>query len=308
MTSSPANYKLSIVIPMYNEELGAAECVRRVAGVLDQMGCEHELIFVNDGSRDRTLEILIAEQAKIPGLRIIDFSRNFGHQAAITAGLDHVTGDAAIVIDGDLQDPPEFFPTLVAKWQEGYDIVHARRRKRHGISAFADFRAKVFYRLMSSISEIEIPVDVGDFRLISAAVVNDLKAMREKDRYLRGLATWVGYKQAIVEYDREERFAGVPQYTLGKLIGLCLAGITGFSRAPLRLGIYLGCLTLFFGILLLIATIALPGVMPGWSPVVVAILLIGSFQLLCIGLLGEYLYLVLQHVRNRPLYIVRKEY
>ncbi|MBZ0190010.1 MAG: glycosyltransferase family 2 protein [Candidatus Obscuribacterales bacterium] len=308
MTSTAADYTLSIVIPMYNEEQGALECVKQVKAILDKMQCKQEIIFVNDGSHDRTLEILVEQKEKDASIRVIDLSRNFGHQAAITAGLDHATGDAVVVIDGDLQDPPELFPTMVAKWQEGYEIVHARRKKRLGISAFADLRAKVFYRLMKNISTIDIPVDVGDFRLISARVAADLKAMREQHRYVRGLATWVGYKQTIVEYERHKRYAGVPQYTLGKLINLCLAGITSFSKTPLRLGIYLGMLCVVAGLSLGAVTIIFPAKLVAWSPAVMTIYFVGGLQLVCIGLLGEYLYLVLEQTRNRPLYLIRKEY
>ena len=298
---------LSIVIPMYNEEAGARECVKRVKKVLVEMGCDHELIFVNDGSKDDTLKILLEEKESDSSLRIVDLSRNFGHQAAITAGLDHAQGDAAIVIDGDLQDPPEEFPRLVEKWKAGFDVVHARRRKRRGISAFANFRAKVFYRLMSAISEIDIPVDVGDFRLMSKRVVEDLKRLKEKHRYIRGLATWVGYEQTIIEYDREPRFAGEPQYTLSKLIQLSLAGVTGFSRTPLRIGLYLGIFCFLLSLVLLIMTAIYPALLL-WAPAVIAIFFVGSLILACIGVTGEYLSIMLDHSRDRPLYLVRQEY
>ncbi|MBI1269131.1 glycosyltransferase [bacterium] len=306
--STSASFKLSIVIPMYNEEQGARECVRRVKAVLNSMGCDHEIIFVNDGSVDKTLEYLIDEKSRDEKLRIVDLSRNFGHQAAITAGLDRATGDCVIVIDGDLQDPPEVFPRLVEKWQEGYDVVHARRIKRKGMSFLAHLRAKVYYRIMRAISEIDIPVDVGDFRLISKRVCDNLRQLREKHRYIRGLATWVGYKQTIIEYDREERFAGVPQYTFAKLVHLSMAGLTGFSKFPLRLGVLLGAFC--FALCLIFASILMlwPAATASWTPAVIAILFVGALQLVCLGIIGEYLALGLEHHRNRPLYIVQEEY
>lgn len=303
-----SNYKLSIVIPMYNEELGAQECVRRVKAVLVEMGCDHEIIFVNDGSADNTLSILRKEKESDNSIRVIDLSRNFGHQAAITAGLDHSLGDAVIVIDGDLQDPPELFPRLVEKWKEGFEVVHARRMKRRGISLAADLRAKVFYRLMGAISEIDIPVDVGDFRLISKRVADDLRSLREKHRYVRGLATWVGYRQTIIEYDREERFAGVPQYTLAKLVHLSMAGLTGFSRFPLRLGLYMGSLCFVICLALVFLWLRSFPSVNVWAPSVVAIFFVGGLILLCIGIIGEYLAISLEHLRDRPLYLVQQEY
>ncbi|MCW5821330.1 MAG: glycosyltransferase family 2 protein [Cyanobacteria bacterium TGS_CYA1] len=307
--STDSNYKLSVVIPMYNEEAGAAECVRRVDKVVSEMGCQYELIFVNDGSRDKTLQILIGEKEKNPNVRIIDLSRNFGHQLAIRAGIEHSTGDALIVIDGDLQDPPELFPDMVRKWrQEGFDIVHARRKTRQGISAFADARAKLFYQILSSISTVDIPRDVGDFRLISKPVIDNLKKMREQQPYVRGQAAWVGYPSTIIEYDREKRFAGEPQYTLMKLLHLCFSGITGFSRLPLRLGIYLGALLFAVGILFVLLLLIYKNRIIAWAPSVIAISFVGSLQSFVIGIIGEYLAIVLDHSRGRPLYVVKNKY
>lgn len=306
--SKSVKYMLSVVIPMYNEELGAKECVKRVRGVLLDMGCDYEIIFVNDGSRDRTLQYLVEEKENDESIRVIDLSRNFGHQAAITAGLDAAKGDCVVVIDGDLQDPPEVFPRLVEKWQEGFEVVHARRRKRDGISAFSKLRAKTFYRIMSAISEIDIPVDVGDFRLISKRVCDDLRNLREQHRYIRGLATWVGYEQTIIEYDREARFAGEAQYTLVKLIHLSMAGITGFSKVPLRLGLYAGAFCFAMSVLLGIAALLMPSMVASWAPAVIAIFFVGAIQLVCVGVIGEYVSLGLEHDRDRPLYLVREEY
>lgn len=302
------DYSLSIVIPMFNEEQGASECVRRVDHVLKELGCRYEIIFVNDGSSDRTLEILKAEKEKNEHIRIVDLSRNFGHQLAITAGIDHTTGDAVIIIDGDLQDPPEVFPRLIEKWKEGAHIVHARRSVRHGETAVTNWRAKLFYRIMRQISTIDIPVDVGDFRLIDKLVVDELKNMREHKRYLRGLATWVGYNQVIIDYEREPRFAGSPKYTLALLIGLALSGVAGFSVFPLRLGWYLGSFLLAVSVLYCLFIVLVPSQSFVWAPLLVAIMFIGGLQLVCIGIVGEYLYIVLDDTRNRPLYLVRKLY
>lgn len=303
------DYLLSVVIPMFNEEQGAAECVRRVSKVVEeQLGCRFELIFINDGSSDRTLEILRQEKQNNPHVRIIDLSRNFGHQTAITAGIDHANGDAVIVIDGDLQDPPEVFPRLIERWKAGADIVHARRTARHGESALTRIRAAIFYRIMSQISTIDIPIDVGDFRLMSKRVVDQMKSMKEHRRYVRGLATWVGFNQETIDYEREARFAGTPSYTFKTLMGLALSGILGFSVIPLRLGIYLGLIVAAASFFCAIYCIVLPGAAPNWTPLMVAVLFIGGLQLFCTGLIGEYLYLVLDGVRERPVYIVRELY
>jgi len=303
------DYLLSVVIPMFNEEQGAAECVRRVAKVIEEkLGCRYELIFVNDGSADRTLEILKQKKNNNPHVKVVDLSRNFGHQTAITAGIDHANGDALIVIDGDLQDPPEIFPQLIEKWKAGADIVHARRTARHGESALTRVRAAVFYRIMSQISTIDIPVDVGDFRLMSKTVVDQLKSLKEQRRYVRGLATWVGFKQETISYEREARFAGTPSYTFKTLMGLALSGILGFSVIPLRLGIYLGMLVIAASLACLVYCLIPSLNPPDWTPLMVALLFIGGLQLVCVGIIGEYLYLVLDCVRQRPVYIVRQVY
>ncbi len=304
-----ADYLLSIVIPMYNEEQGASECVRRVSKVIEnELGCRYELIFVNDGSRDRTLEILKSEKEKNSHIKIVDLSRNFGHQTAITAGIDQADGDAVIVIDGDLQDPPEIFPQLIERWKAGADIVHAKRLARHGESQLTKVRAAIFYRIMSQISTIDIPVDVGDFRLMSKRVVNELKSLTEQRRYVRGLATWVGYNQETIGYEREARFAGTPSYTLKTLIELAMSGILGFSIEPLRLGWYTGLLTILASIAFFAYWLCMRDTLPDWSPLMVALLFIGGLQLVCIGIIGEYLFLVLDCVRKRPVYIVRQIY
>lgn len=306
------DYLLSVVIPMFNEEQGASECVRRVDKVCQELGARYEIIFVNDGSRDRTLAILKDEKAKNDHIKILDLSRNFGHQTAISAGIDHSKGDAVIIIDGDLQDPPEVFPRLIEKWQAGADIVHARRSVRHGESALTRVRAMIFYRIMNSISTVDIPVDVGDFRLMSKRVVDQLRAMKEQRRYVRGLAAWVGYNQEIIDYEREPRYAGTPSYTLKTLIGLALSGITGFSVLPLRAGLYAGAFIFALALVSIALTFLLPQLAATpWAvalPVMSAIFFVGAIQLTCLGLIGEYVYIVLEGVRERPIYIIREIY
>ncbi len=307
--SDRTNYLLSVVIPMFNEEHGVAECVRRVREVITtKLKCRYELIFINDGSVDNTLQLLKDEKAKDSNIKIIDFSRNFGHQTAITAGIDHSTGDALIIIDGDLQDPPEVFPQLIEKWQAGADMVHARRIARHGESARTKLQAAIYYRLMTQISTINIPVDVGDFRLMDRVVVNELKKLKEHRRYVRGLATWVGFKQTIIEYEREARFAGTRSFTFKASFQLALAGIIGFSIFPVRLGLYLGTFFVLLGFVCAILWIVIPDAVKEWAPFMVAILIVGGSQLICTGIMGEYLYLIVDESRGRPIYIIRQIY
>ncbi|MBX9668837.1 MAG: glycosyltransferase family 2 protein [Candidatus Obscuribacterales bacterium] len=307
--SDRTNYKLSVVIPMFNEEHGAAECVRRVREVITtKLQCRYELIFVNDGSVDNTLQLLKEEKAKDDNIKIIDFSRNFGHQTAITAGIDHSTGDAVIIIDGDLQDPPEVFPKLIEKWQEGADMVHARRIARHGETARTKLQAAIYYRLMSQISTINIPVDVGDFRLMDRIVVNELRKLKEHRRYVRGLATWVGFKQTIVDYEREPRFAGTRSFTFKASFQLALAGIIGFAIFPVRLGLYLGTFFVLLGFACGLLLILNPDAVKDWAPLVMTVLIVGGSQLFCTGIMGEYLYLIVDESRGRPLYIVKQIY
>jgi dolichol-phosphate mannosyltransferase len=303
------DYLLSIVVPMYNEEQGAKECVARLKSVLQNMGCRYEIIFINDGSRDRTLEILKAERDQ--NIRILNLSRNFGHQAAITAGLDYAKGDAIIIIDGDLQDPPELFPEMVAKWQAGADVVHARRKKREGETAFKLFTAKIYYRIMRQLSDIDMPVDVGDFRLMSARAKDSLMKLRERRRYVRGLVAWVGYKQDFVEYDRAERFAGETHYTLLRMLRFSMDGIASFSVVPLRISSFVGAMSAFiallYGVYALYIKFTAHAII-GWTSVVIVVLFLGGIQLLCLGIIGEYIGILHEEIKQRPLYIIGEVY
>lgn len=302
---------LSVVVPVYNEAEGIAYFHERASAALKALdGLDYELVYVDDGCKDGSFEIMRAFAAEDPRARIVKLSRNFGHQIAITAGLDYARGDAVVFIDADLQDPPETIGRLVEKWREGYDVVYAQRAKRPGETAFKLFTASFFYRLLRSVANIDIPPDVGDFRLISRRVADVLRGMKEKDRFIRGLVSWVGYKQTAVLYNREERHAGETKYPLRKMIKFALDGITSFSTAPLRIATWMGnaASTVAFIYLLVIIAQSFMGVtVPGFASIMVAVLFLGGVQLICLGILGEYLGRVFSEVKPRPIYIVEEE-
>ncbi|MBN1622784.1 MAG: glycosyltransferase family 2 protein [Clostridia bacterium] len=301
----------SVVIPLYNEEEVVLECIRRVSGVLEEIDGDYEVIFVNDGSRDRTMELVQKECEKNRKLKVLSFSRNFGHQIAITAGMDHAQGDAVIVMDADLQDPPEVIKDLIAKYKEGYDVVYAVRSKRKGETFFKKFTSKVFYRFLRYMCNIDIPVDTGDFRLISRKVCNVMKSLTERNRYVRGLVSWVGFKQAAVEYVREERFAGETKYPLRKMLKLSMDGITSFSTKPLTMSKNLGFLTAAAGFIYMIVVVLQKFVfgktVQGWASLAVLILLLGGIQLIMLGFIGEYIARIFDESKNRPLYIIEEK-
>jgi len=305
-------YLLSVVIPAFNEELVIGECVKRVQAVLRKMACDYEIIFVNDASTDATLSLLLEEKAKDPRIKILDFSRNFGHQMAITAGMDHAKGDAVVAMDADLQDPPEFIPELVAKWQEGYDVVHAKRRQREGEPFLRLWAILLHYRLIRKLATIDLPVDVGDFRLLSRRALDALNQNRERHRYIRGLVAWLGYRQISIEYDRDKRFGGTTKYPVSKLIRLSLHGILSFSVLPLRLASFLGFLSAFAAFLYILyalfAKFVLHDVPSGWTSLIIAIFFLGGVQLLCIGILGEYMGMMHEESKQRPLYLISDIY
>ena len=301
----------SVVIPLYNEEEVVLECIRRVSGVLEDIDGDYEVIFVNDGSRDRTMELVQKECEKNRKLKVLSFSRNFGHQIAITAGMDHAQGDAVIVMDADLQDPPEVIKDLIAKYKEGYDVVYAVRSKRKGETFFKKFTSKIFYRFLRYMCSIDIPVDTGDFRLISRKVCNVMKSLTERNRYVRGLVSWVGFKQAAVEYVREERFAGETKYPLRKMLKLSMDGITSFSTKPLTMSKNLGFLTAAAGFIYMIVVVLKKFVfgrtVQGWASLAVLILLLGGIQLIMLGFIGEYIARIFDESKNRPLYIIEEK-
>lgn len=298
---------ISVVVPLFNEEATVPELVRRLDATLRSTGHRYEIILVNDGSRDGTREAVRALFARYQSLVLVDLSRNFGHQIAATAGLDRARGDAVVLMDGDLQDPPELIPAMLEQWREGYDVVYAVRRSRRGESRFKIWTAALFYRLTARLTNVSIPVDVGDFRLMSRRVVDVLKGMRERHRFLRGLVSWVGYKQIGIPYDRDVRFAGSTHYPVGKMLKFALDGITAFSEVPLRVATYLGfsiaAFAFVYGVVVLILN-ALGYNLPGYTSTMLAILLLGGVQLVTIGILGEYVGRIYDEIKERPLYLI----
>jgi polyisoprenyl-phosphate glycosyltransferase len=299
---------LSVVIPVMNEEENMPELVRRLTLAAAEVTEDYELIFVDDGSSDRTLEMLCNYSDQEERIKYLSFSRNFGHQVAVMAGLDHCRGEAVVIIDGDLQDPPELIPELYAKYKEGYKVVYGRRSERKGETPFKKGTARMFYRLLNRITDIEIPLDTGDFRLIDKAVVEGLKRMPEPNKFLRGQIAWIGYKQTSVYYSRDSRKAGKTNYTLRKMLRLALDGITGFSNAPLRFvanaGIAVSAIAFLIILYSLYAHLILQQTISGWTSLMISIMFIGGIQLIAIGIIGTYISRINAAVRNRPLYII----
>lgn len=307
------NELLSIVVPCYNEEPVIPETIRRLQRVketLEGFALRVELIFVDDGSRDLTSEIIKGHIEADGSIRLISFSRNFGHQIAVTAGIDEATGDAVVLIDADLQDPPEVIEQMVAKWREGYDVVYGTRTQRAGESAFKLATARGFYRILNRLSEIPIPLDTGDFRLIGRPVVDAIKNMRERDRFVRGMVSWAGFRQIAMPYERAQRFAGESKYPLRKMLRFATDGILSFSIKPLRASIMLGsasaCVALLVAIYAVVMRLFTNQWVPGWTAIMVAILFLGGAQLLCLGIAGEYIGRIYGEVKQRPLYLVRE--
>jgi dolichol-phosphate mannosyltransferase len=302
---------ISIVVPLYNEEGNVPELLRRISAIMDRIvatsGDDYEIVAVNDGSRDGTLAALRYARADQPRLVIVDMSRNFGHQIAATAGLDTARGDAVVLMDGDLQDPPELIERFIEKWREGYDVVYATRKARRGESLFKRATAIVFYRMIRRMTNVSIPVDTGDFRLMSRRVVDALGKTREKHRFLRGLVSWVGYKQIGVQYERDARHSGVTKYPISKMFRFAADGITSFSEIPLRFATYLGfwvsVSAFVYAVVVLILKIYGYNE-PGYTSMMVAILFLGGVQLITIGIAGEYLGRIYDQVKERPLYLL----
>lgn len=305
--------KISVVIPMYYEEEVAEECYNRMKKVLtDIQGYEHEIIFVNDGSKDRTLEILENIAQKDENAKIISFSRNFGHQCAVTAGIKHVTGDAVVIIDADLQDPPELIPEMLKLWEEGNEVIYGKRKSREGESKFKLLTASMFYKTLNALSDVEIPKDTGDFRLVDRKVVDVINSLPEHNKFLRGLFSWVGFKQTPYEYERKERFAGETKYPLKKMLKLASDGIIGFSTKPLKLVGTLGIITIIISIVLLIYSIisyifSLNNLTPGWTSIMVAVTFFSGVQLLSIWIISEYIGRIYDEAKSRPQYIINKK-
>lgn len=307
-----AEPRYSIIIPMFNEEAVIQETYRRLKRVMGGIGEPYELIFVNDGSTDHCAE-MIEEYSHWDGsVRLIDLSRNFGHQVAITAGVDYAQGDAVVIIDADLQDPPELIPQMIFEWKQGCEVVYAKRLKRHGESLFKRSTASLFYRILRHSTDISIPVDTGDFRLMDRKVCDQLRRLPEKNPFVRGLVSWVGFRQTAIEYERDERLAGETKYPLKRMIKLSLDGITSFSHKPLKLAGYLGGTLSAVGFLYLLYVLYLAiftdSAVKGWASVIGITLTFNGFVLLMLGILGEYVGRIYEESKGRPLYIVRDVY
>ncbi len=303
--------RYSIVVPVYNEELVAEESYKRLKQVMDSTGEAYELIFVNDGSRDKTAEIISGICDRDSNVKLINFSRNFGHQTAITAGMDNSSGQAVVVIDADLQDPPEVILEMIAKWKEGYDVVYGQRLKRKGETFFKKITAKMFYRLLASMTSVDIPVDTGDFRLIDRKVCDVMSSLTEKNRYVRGLVSWVGFRQTAVTYVRDERFAGETKYPLKKMLKFAMDGITTFSYKPLKISTYIGFLVAACSFIYLIVVLCLRlftnTTVTGWASTLAVSLIFNGVILMMLGIIGEYIGRIYDEAKNRPLYIIREK-
>ncbi len=305
--------KVSIIIPCFNEEEVLPLSYGRFTQVMQNMPHDYELIFVNDGSIDRTEEILLGFAANDAHTKVLSFSRNFGHQNAVCAGLHHCTGDVAVIIDVDLQDPPEVIPQMIETYQrEKCNVVYAVRNKREGETFMKKFTAKMYYRMLNMLSDYTFPVDTGDFRLIDRKVLNAFKQFPEKRKYLRGLFSWMGFKQVPFYYDRDERAAGKTKYSIRKMFALASAGIFGFSKKPLKLAISMGAFAIIIALLFAVWVFAMhlsgnESIVPGWSSIIITIVFLGGVQLFTIGILGEYIGNIFDETKNRPEYIIDKQ-
>jgi len=299
----------SVVVPVYNEEEVVGECVSRLKKVMDRTAESYELVFVNDGSRDKTKPLLMKIAKSNPALKIIDFSRNFGHQIAITAGMDYASGDAVLIIDADLQDPPEVMLQMIEKWKQGFDVVYGKRIKRKGETVFKLMTAKIFYRFLSGMTQVKIPKDVGDFRLLDRKVCNAMCSIHERNRFVRGLISWAGYRQAEVPYVREKRFAGKTKYPFFKMLRFALNAIVSFSYKPLRLASFLGVLVSLggFGYLIYVLIQFVSGqTLQGWTSLISLSLIFNGVILIILGIIGEYIGRIYDESKARPLYLVNE--
>lgn len=305
--------KISVIIPVYNEEEVLELSYKKIKDTLEKIiEYNYEIIFVNDGSKDRTLEMLEYISQKNENIKVISFSRNFGHQAAVTAGIKHSTGDAVVIIDADLQDPPEVIPEMIKLWEDGNDVIYGKRKKRKGESAFKLLTAKMFYKTLNALSDVEIPKDTGDFRLVDKKVIDVINEMPEHNKFLRGLFSWVGFKQYAYEYQRNERLAGKTKYPFKKMWKLATDGIISFSTKPLKIVGSIGFLTILLSIAILIYSLIsyslkLNNLTPGWTSIMVAITLFSGVQLLSIWIISEYISRIYDETRKRPQYVIDKK-
>lgn len=302
--------EISAIIPSYNEQDNVGLMYERMTKTLSKISPDYEIIYINDCSKDQTLLRIKELAAKDTHVKYLSFSRNFGHQIAVSAGLDYCSGKAVVIIDGDLQDPPELIEQMYEKYKEGYKVVYARRTSREGETWFKKATAKIFYRLLASMTSIDIPVDVGDFRLIDQVIVKHLRNMPEKSKYIRGQISWIGYKQTFVNYHRDARIYGKTNYPLKKMLRFALDGITAFSDKPLKiasgLGIVAAIVSLLALVYALVAHFCFNSTITGWTSLILSVLFIGGVQLITIGIIGEYIARINNDVRNRPLYILEE--
>jgi polyisoprenyl-phosphate glycosyltransferase len=300
----------SVVLPVHNEAGTLEELYLRLRAVMEGLGEPFEAIFVDDGSFDESAAVVKAIRGRDQRVKLVCLSRNFGHQAAITAGLDLARGDATIVMDSDLQHPPEAVPQLVSRWREGFEVVNAIRTDRRGETVFKRLTARMFYWLLCRLSQTEMSPNVGDFRLIDRKALNAFKSMRESTRYLRGMFSWVGFRQTVVPYEYHDRHAGAPKYNLRRMLTLAINGLVSFSNAPLELALHVGfvvaVLSFLAGIGDLVAKIAAVDTVPGWLSIAITVSFLGGMQLLILGVMGTYMSRMYEEVKNRPLYIVRE--
>ena len=305
--------KISVVIPMFNEEMLVTECYNRVKNALETLNnYEYEILFINDGSIDKTLEKLEEIASKEKNVKVISFSRNFGHQNAVTAGIQYVTGDAIVIMDADLQDPPELIPEMVKHWEEGFEVIYGKRKNREGESKFKLLTAKIFYHTLNSLSDVEIPKDTGDFRLVDRQVIDVINSMPEHNKFLRGLFSWVGFNQTPLEYDRKKRISGKTKYPLKKMVKLSSDGILSFSTKPLKIVGILGLISVILCIGIIIYTIlsyafSWNNLVPGWTSIMITMTFFFGMTLISIWMLSEYIARIYDEVKGRPQYIISKK-
>jgi polyisoprenyl-phosphate glycosyltransferase len=309
MTDQPGGPEYSLVVPIFNEEETLSELARRLTLLLDALDGPAEVVLVDDGSSDRSYDLMVAAREIDPRFKVLRLSRNFGHQIAITAGMDVAAGNAVIVMDADLQDPPEVVLEMAARWREGFDVIYGVREGRPGDTRFKKATASVFYRFLRRVSNIDVPLDVGDFRLVDRRALEAFKSMRETNRYVRGMFSWIGFRQVGVTFQRDERFAGDTKYPLTKMLKFATDGVVSFSAAPLRLALNLGfavsALSFALGVLAVILKLAGFYSIPGLASIAVFVAFLGGIQLLVLGLMGEYIARIHDEVKDRPLYLVR---
>jgi dolichol-phosphate mannosyltransferase len=301
---------ISVIVPVFNEESNLSVLHEKLVNVVTAITNSYEIIFINDGSKDNSLQVIKSLAQQYPQVKYVDFSKNFGHQLAVFAGLEHATGNAIVIIDADLQDPPELIVDLYNKLQQGFDVVYAQREQRVGETWHKLLTAKLFYRFINRLSDVAIPLDTGDYRIMTKKIKDIIVAMPEHNKFLRGQIAWTGFNQTSVLYKRNERYSGTTNYSYSKMFSFAFDGITAFSNLPLRLATYMGFLVSFVSFLVIIYTLYQKyinnNVVQGWSSLMVSILFIGGVQLICLGIIGEYLGRIMDNVKQRPLYIVRE--